>query len=319
MDANWIAIDGSFTVEEHITFNGKAISYKDDDGVKTKGASGGTIMSNIDFSGGEITADIEFDKFGDRSGCQFIFYFDPSTGEQLNAGIGPGKPFGIRHWTGSKWIEIAYAGDRSTIKSGQLYSIRVTVVGTRVQLYVDGIEVISAVLSFPSIPLSQTGIFCLDSSKIKIYNYKVTKTKGHVFVVMQFSEQFTNIHKEIIQKICNEVNLTAKLASDTYGPGMIISDIVADIVSSEFVIAEITPNNANVFYEVGYAHGIKKPVILLANRKEVKLPFDVSPFRVLMYDDSIAGKTELEEGLRKHINSVLRTELAGRNPQNNAV
>ena len=63
---------------------------------------------------------------------------------------------------------------------------------------------------------------------------------------------------------------------------------------SEFVIAEITPVNANVYYELGFAHAINKPTILLADRAIDKLPFDVSPFRVLFYENTIGGKRLFE-------------------------
>jgi hypothetical protein len=59
-----------------------------------------------------------------------------------------------------------------------------------------------------------------------------------------------------------------------------------------------------VFYEVGYAHALNKPTILIAERN-IKLPFDVSPFRTLFYENTIAGKKKIEEGLRKHITSAL--------------
>jgi len=57
------------------------------------------------------------------------------------------------------------------------------------------------------------------------------------------------------------------------------------------VIAEITPRNPNVFYEVGYAHALGKPTILLARRGS-ELPFDIRSYRVVFYDDTIGGKPE---------------------------
>jgi len=39
-----------------------------------------------------------------------------------------------------------------------------------------------------------------------------------------------------------------------YSPGIILQDIVIGLVRASVVIAEITPVNANVFYELGYAH-----------------------------------------------------------------
>lgn len=70
------------------------------------------------------------------------------------------------------------------------------------------------------------------------------------------------------------------------------------------VIADITPDNPTVFYEVGYAHGIKKPTILLSERRREALPFDVSGFRTLFYDNTIGGKGEVETRLTKHLQSM---------------
>ena len=70
------------------------------------------------------------------------------------------------------------------------------------------------------------------------------------------------------------------------------------------VIADITPDNPNVYYELGYAHGIDKPTILLSDRKREELPFDVSGFRTLFYDNTIGGKSVVEERLRKHLDGI---------------
>jgi nucleoside 2-deoxyribosyltransferase len=70
------------------------------------------------------------------------------------------------------------------------------------------------------------------------------------------------------------------------------------------IIAEITPVNANVFYELGYAHALEKPTILLANRKTEKLPFDVSGYRVIFYDDTIGGKSNIESTLTEHLKNI---------------
>jgi hypothetical protein len=59
-----------------------------------------------------------------------------------------------------------------------------------------------------------------------------------------------------------------------------------------------------VFYEVGYAHAIAKPTVLLA-QTDTPLPFDVSGFRVIFYTDSIAGKRIVERELRLHLQSIL--------------
>ena len=82
-----------------------------------------------------------------------------------------------------------------------------------------------------------------------------------------------------------------------------IADIVRQIVDARAVVADITPSNPNVFWEVGYAYALRKPTILIAERG-TQLPFDVSPFRTLFYDNTIAGKARIEEGLRKHLAAI---------------
>ena len=74
-------------------------------------------------------------------------------------------------------------------------------------------------------------------------------------------------------------------------------------MDSEVVIAEISSSNANVFYELGYAHALDKPTVLLARRGEV-LPFDVSGYRVIFYDDTIGGKSEVEATLDQHLANI---------------
>jgi hypothetical protein len=93
-------------------------------------------------------------------------------------------------------------------------------------------------------------------------------------------------------------------ADEMSGPGMILSDIITGIQDAAVVIAEITPVNANVFYELGYAHATGKPTILLAE-KGMSLPFDVSGFRCIFYDDSIGGKRRVEAELRRHLEAIV--------------
>ncbi len=121
---------------------------------------------------------------------------------------------------------------------------------------------------------------------------------------MQFTKPFNELYSEVIQPVCKEFEIISLRADETYGPGLIIIDIARQIIEAKIVLAEITPANPNVYYEVGYAHALNKPTILIAE-KGTDLPFDVSPFRVLLYENSIEGKRRIEEGLRKHLNAIL--------------
>lgn len=117
----------------------------------------------------------------------------------------------------------------------------------------------------------------MSKSNVFISNYKVSTERPKAFVVMQFSTPYNELYEQVIHRICDEFKVDAKRADEVYGPGVIIADIVKQIVESKLIIAEITPANPNVYYEIGYAHALGKPTILIAE-KATELPFDVSPF-----------------------------------------
>lgn len=120
---------------------------------------------------------------------------------------------------------------------------------------------------------------------------------------MQFSAPYNELYVDVIAPVCEEMGLNAVRADDRYGPGVIIQDIERQINEAKIVVADISPVNPNVYYEVGYAHALRKPTVLIAERT-TDLPFDVSPFRTLLYENTIAGKNQVEAGLRRHLEAI---------------
>ena len=49
------------------------------------------------------------------------------------------------------------------------------------------------------------------------------------------------------------------------------------------LVAELTTKNPNVFYELGLAHALRKPVVLVSSNEE-DVPFDLRHIRVIVYD-----------------------------------
>jgi nucleoside 2-deoxyribosyltransferase len=129
---------------------------------------------------------------------------------------------------------------------------------------------------------------------------------------MQFGEPFDSLYNEVIKQVALDMGFEPFRADDVFRPGVIIQDIIRSIVASDVIIAEVTPENPNVFFELGYAHAIDKPTVLLAERpteSSKPLPFDIRGFRVIFYDDTIRGKREVESMLRQHLTNIREGRL----------
>jgi hypothetical protein len=306
MGINWTSIIGDFTVKaDEIVFKGGMVEYE-------KGNKAGAIANLICdqyFGGGKISAEVTFKKATFPSALEIIFYFDPQSRNFVSAGIGGASYlYSLRSWVGS-WTNHSVVGNYQTLRANKPYKIELELKGSLVSLKVDGIKVITTNLPY-NLPMSQVGLWCQSEADIIVRKFKVEKETPKAFVVMQFSSPYNELYEDVISTVCSDLNLRVVRADESYGPGLIIADIVKQIEESKIIIAEISSANPNVFYEVGYAHALNKPTILIAE-KSIKLPFDVSPFRTLFYENTIAGKKKVQEGLKKHITAALtETDLS---------
>jgi len=85
-------------------------------------------------------------------------------------------------------------------------------------------------------------------------------------------------------------------------PGRHATDNVS--TCAQLVIADCTGKNPNVFCEIGMAHTVGKPVILITQKRE-HVPFDLQDTRYITYDYTPPGMTKFEAELAQ----TLRTEL----------
>jgi hypothetical protein len=262
----------------------------------------GNIICDQTFGGGVISGKVEFVSSIENDACEFILYYEPHAKAFTTAGLGGLGLCSIRTWSGSQWITHDTVGDKTQLRPNYSYNLRVSVRGSRVTITIDDVDTLVTILPF-SLPRGQTGIWCAGDTDIIIRDYKVSREPAKVFVVMQFTPPYNELYSDVIVPVCNDLGLNSVRADETYGPGLIIADIAREIIEAKVIIADITPPNPNIYYEVGYAHALNKPTILIAE-KPIQLPFDVSPFRVLFYENTIAGKAKVEAGLRKHLEAI---------------
>lgn len=94
-----------------------------------------------------------------------------------------------------------------------------------------------------------------------------------------------------------------------------IDEIQSEIKSSEICLAEITTDNPNVWFELGFAIAVPKEVVLVcSDERQSKFPFDIQHRNIIKY------KTESSqdfEKLRKDIKERIQATLKKKKKENN--
>jgi len=105
------------------------------------------------------------------------------------------------------------------------------------------------------------------------------------FTVMPFGGYFNDYYKRIYKPAIAEAGLVPTRADDLSRSSAIINDIWSFTKKAKIVLADLTGQNPNVFYELGLAHALAKPVVLIASSID-DVPFDLRALRVLIYDNN---------------------------------
>lgn len=128
------------------------------------------------------------------------------------------------------------------------------------------------------------------------------------FVLMPFSEDWSDrIWGQHLMRIVTDCDMECIRADDLY-KSHILNSIWQGIQESRVIIADITGKNANVMYELGLAHALKKDVIILT-QSEQDIPFDLQQYRYLLYQDNSDGYAQLETEIPRYLKELLASDL----------
>jgi nucleoside 2-deoxyribosyltransferase len=123
------------------------------------------------------------------------------------------------------------------------------------------------------------------------------------FSVPELGIVYEDFVKPTIEQRCN---LRVERGDDELGSNVVMEDITKSIRRARLIVADLTGRNANVFYEVGIAHALNKPVLLMTQSID-DVPFDLRHRRALVYEYSPRGCKRLETSLYENVQSILRS------------
>ncbi len=122
-----------------------------------------------------------------------------------------------------------------------------------------------------------------------------------VFVIMPFSEKLEDMYLYGIRGCIEKLNLRCKRADELEHDNVIMKEVIDHIKRARIIIAEVSDHNPNVFYEVGWAHALKRETILIA-REGTELPFDIRHINTIFY----RRIKDLENKLSSRIKAILK-------------
>jgi hypothetical protein len=124
---------------------------------------------------------------------------------------------------------------------------------------------------------------------------------------------FEKVYRVIIQRAVREAGLAPVRSDERVSSALIHSEMFRDLRDRKVVLADLSMDNPNVFYELGVRHVMNASGTVLICRKDSVLPFDVKLSRVIFYDyDGVSLDWEEVERVVKSLKMALADAATGR-------
>lgn len=120
------------------------------------------------------------------------------------------------------------------------------------------------------------------------------------FYLGPFREPFNTIYKDHVVPPFKRAGMTISRADEIFSTDVVIEDVWKGVISSAFIIADVSGRNPNVMYEIGMAHTVGRPVLMISQSSD-DIPFDLRHRRCVIYEYTPRGCKKLEDDLARAI------------------
>lgn len=107
--------------------------------------------------------------------------------------------------------------------------------------------------------------------------------RGSCFVIMPFRPELSYLYRFLKQHVEQVFEIRCERADDRVLTTPLLDKIKDMIEKADFVIADISGRNPNVFYELGMAHATNKDVILITHDDVADTPTDIKAYEFIRY------------------------------------
>lgn len=110
------------------------------------------------------------------------------------------------------------------------------------------------------------------------------------------------VYEHLVKHVCDLFGITVVRVDKICRTTEIIDDIYEHLINDDLVIVDITENNPNVFFELGYRKSLGKPLIIINDKDSAtKFPFDIRGTRILGYSLMYSAMKHHREELYDYI------------------
>ena len=114
------------------------------------------------------------------------------------------------------------------------------------------------------------------------------------FVIQPYdSGVYDSRYRETIKPALEEAGVKPVRADEILGLNPVIEKIEQAIKDAPICLAEVSEDNPNVWFELGYALALSRPTVIICESRRTSLPFDVQHRPFILY------RTETENGFKK--------------------
>ncbi len=123
----------------------------------------------------------------------------------------------------------------------------------------------------------------------------------HAFVVMPFGRKqdakgrwidFDSVYQQLIRPALIEAGFEPFRADEESVSGDILTDMFQELLLADLVIADLSIDNANAFYELGVRHALRRRGVVHIQSGRAYMPFDVFNVRTIPYHTAEDGRPD---------------------------
>jgi hypothetical protein len=91
---------------------------------------------------------------------------------------------------------------------------------------------------------------------------------------MCFDTRLHHVYQKVVKPVLGKW-LECIRADEVCSIGVVIEEIRDQIEKANLILCDLTFDNPNVFYEIGFSHALNKPTIMIS-QNPANIPFDAS-------------------------------------------